>query len=181
MSALALETTSAEDTMRVGAAVARVCAAGDIVALEGELGAGKTQFTRGLARGLGLSERKVSSPTFVTVQEYWPADEKGLVLVHIDAWRMGGDGRELDAIGWGHDGGQLRRGAVVAVEWPGRMGPALGADYLQVRLAHGAREKRRIFIAGFGAWETKMRAVAQALENAGFASGSAPSPPTQEV
>lgn len=165
---LFLEVASAQETMRAGAAVAKICAAGDLIALEGELGAGKTQFTRGLARGLGLDEKQVSSPTFVTVQEYWPEEDKGLVLVHIDAWRMSGDGHELDAIGWGADGGQLRQGAVVAVEWPGKMGPALGNDFLEVRLAHADEGKRRIYLRGFGAWQPRMQTVMGVLESAGL-------------
>ena len=169
MSGLFLTTTSSEETMRIGALVAQVCASGDIIALEGELGAGKTQFVRGLARGLGLNERRVSSPTFVTVQEYWPEeDEKKLVLVHIDAWRMDGGGDELEAIGWGHEGAQLRRGAVVAVEWPSRMGKALGRDFLEVRLSHGANETRQIFMVGFGAFERKIQPLLAALRSTGF-------------
>lgn len=168
MSPLVLETATAQDTQRLGAAVAQMCAAGDIVALEGELGAGKTQFTRGLAQGLGLDGQAVSSPTFVTVQEYWPADEKKLVLVHIDAWRMQGDGVGLEGIGWGNGGADLRRGAVVAVEWPSRMGPALGADFLQVTLAHAPDEKRRISLVGFGRWTARMQALADALHAAGW-------------
>lgn len=168
MRPLVLETATAEETMRLGALVAQVCAAGDIVALVGELGAGKTQFTRGLAQGLGLDGRAVSSPTFVTVQEYWPEDRQKPVLVHIDAWRMKGDGAELEGIGWGHDGADLRRGAVVAVEWPGRLGPALGADYLQVALAHAPGEKRRISLLGSGAWAARMQALADALTDAGW-------------
>lgn len=166
MNTLKLETSTPEETMRLGAAIAPICASGDIIALEGELGAGKTQFTRGLARGLGLNEREVSSPTFVTVQEYWPADGAQLVLVHIDAWRMGGDGAELTGIGWGHEGGQLRQGAVVAVEWPGKMGPALGPDYLQVCLQHASNEKRHILLTGFGRWKTRMQSVAGAIAQA---------------
>ncbi len=168
MNSLALETSTPEETMRLGAAIAQICAAGDIIALEGELGAGKTQFTRGLARGLGLDEREVSSPTFVTVQEYWPKDEAQLVLVHIDAWRMGGKGGELTGIGWGDDGGQLRQGAVVAIEWPSKMGPAIGPDYLQVCLQHAEAEKRHILLTGFGRWKTKMQAVAEAMTRAGL-------------
>lgn len=67
---LRIETTDAEHTAAVGRAVGSCCVAGDVIALEGELGAGKTQFVRGLAEGLGLDPRQVSSPTFVIMQEY---------------------------------------------------------------------------------------------------------------
>ena len=170
---LLLTTQTPEETIRLGAALARLCGAGDLVALEGELGAGKTQFVRGMARGLGLCERSVSSPTFVTVQEYWPEDDKDLVLVHLDAWRFEGRPGELEGIGWGRADEGLRRGAVAAVEWPSKLGAALGTDYLSVRISHaGATQTeegaRRIYISGSGTWAAKMRSVVEALGKAGF-------------
>lgn len=174
MNALSFITQSAEETQRAGAAVAAACAEGDLLALEGELGAGKTQFVRGLAGGLGLDGRQVSSPTFVTVQEYWPEVEtapdgsRNLVLVHIDAWRMEGRPGELEGIGWGRHGESLRQGAVLAVEWPGKMGRAIGPDFLEIRLFHGENGTRKIFMAGFGAAVARMQPVMEALRKAGF-------------
>ena len=70
MSQLTIQTTSVEQTVQLGEAIGKCCKPGDIIALQGELGAGKTQLVRGLAQGMGLNPRQVSSPTFVMVQEY---------------------------------------------------------------------------------------------------------------
>ena len=84
-----------DDTEALGEALARVLAPGSVVAFSGDLGAGKTAFTRGLARGLGIEER-VTSPTFTIVNEY----EGGrLPLFHFDMYRLGSE-EELVDIGW---------------------------------------------------------------------------------
>src|SRR5690606_14193324 len=98
-----LQSRSASDTTSIGAAIGRLAKQGDIIALQGELGAGKTQFVRGLAMGMGIDPRSVSSPTFVFVQEYEPEDPEALVLVHIDAYRLQGPS-DLAGIGWGDAG-----------------------------------------------------------------------------
>ncbi|MEX0744137.1 MAG: tRNA (adenosine(37)-N6)-threonylcarbamoyltransferase complex ATPase subunit type 1 TsaE [Phycisphaeraceae bacterium] len=153
---LHVESRSIEQTMAVGAAVGRVARAGDVVGLIGELGAGKTQFVRGLALGLGLDPQQVSSPTFVLAHEYEPAyDAAGaarLVLVHIDAYRLGG-GSDLDAVGWGDE---LLAGAVAAVEWADIVRDALGDDWLEVQLVHSA-VGRSITLSAHGDWLRRMK------------------------
>ena len=77
---------SAEHTMALGCLIARAARAGDIIALVGELGSGKTQFVRGMAGGMGIDPGAVASPTFVLIHEYAPAatNESGLVLVELE-------------------------------------------------------------------------------------------------
>ena len=98
---------SETETEAAGEALAARLKAGDVVAYRGDLGAGKTAFTRGLARGLGCTGR-VSSPTFTIVNEH----EGRLPLFHFDLYRLG-DGEELFDIGWED---YLDRGGVCAVE-----------------------------------------------------------------
>lgn len=114
-------------TWRVAARVAAMLPAGGVVALQGELGAGKTTFVQGLARALGI-RRPVTSPTFTLVSEYAGG---ALRLVHMDLYRLR-DPDDLLAIGF-HD--YLGRGSLVAVEWPERAGDLLPTGTLWVTLA----------------------------------------------
>jgi len=155
---------SIEHTMAIAAAVARSARPGDLIGLVGELGAGKTQFVRGLAVGLGISPRRVSSPTFVFLQEY-PVDEgnpDALVLTHIDAYRLA-DPNGLQTIGWDGDGRELRRGAVLAVEWADRIEDALGADWLKVTLQH-TDNGRTLTFSPHGTWRDRMTLVRRHLD-----------------
>lgn len=161
---IVIDTQTADQTAAVGEAVGRCCEAGDIVALQGELGAGKTQFVRGLAKGMGLNPRQVSSPTFVMAQEYELAENRDCphyLLVHIDAYRINND-EDLASIGWHGHGEELREGAVVAVEWASLIAPALGDDLLWVELRHES-DGRRISLSARGAWSGKMQAVKASL------------------
>lgn len=151
-----IESRSVADTMAVGEAIARVAKPGDIIALDGELGAGKTQLVRGLARGLGLDPHHVASPTFVIAHEYEPPEADAPdapVLVHIDAYRLTGPG-DLDTIGWGEDGQETRDGAIVAIEWASRIASALGDDLLRVTLEH-TDAGRRITLIPQGNWQQR--------------------------
>jgi tRNA threonylcarbamoyladenosine biosynthesis protein TsaE len=109
-------TRSQEDTEQQAEALAGALRAGDVVLLSGPLGAGKTAFVRGLARGLGVNPEEVSSPTFTLVHEYRGGR---LRLFHADLYRLGRAGAEdlgLDELGI-QDG-------VLAIEWPDRLGHA---------------------------------------------------------
>ena len=109
---------------------------GAVVAYTGDLGAGKTAFTRGLARGLDISER-VTSPTFTIVNEY----EGGrLPLFHFDLYRLGSSD-ELFDIGWED---YLSRGGVCAVEWGENVADALEEDAIRVDLRRGESDGQRI-------------------------------------
>lgn len=121
-----------EDTHALASVLAARLEPGDVIALDGDLGAGKTCFVRGLAEGLGIDPHEVSSPTFVSMQQY----AGGRVpLVHVDAWRMKSAG-DLETIGW--DELLAERAAVVAVEWASRVSTALPRRRIDVLLAPAA-------------------------------------------
>jgi tRNA threonylcarbamoyladenosine biosynthesis protein TsaE len=134
-------TESAEQTEALGAILAQRLQGGEIIAYTGDLGAGKTAFTRGLARGLGITER-VTSPTFNIVNEY---DSGRLPLFHFDMYRLGSSD-ELYDIGWED---YLSRGGVCAVEWSEIVEDALEGDVIRVDLKNGnTPESRNITITG---------------------------------
>lgn len=168
-----INTSTPDQTVLLGELIGRCCTAGDLVALQGELGAGKTQLVRGLAQGLGLNPRQVSSPTFVMVQEYEPPEEKGdssllPVLVHIDAYRISSPD-ELETIGWSGQGEELRDGAVVAIEWAKLIRPALGDDLLWIEIEH-VPDGRGLALSAHGDWEGKMSKLTQSLRDVGLIS-----------
>ncbi|MEY8402461.1 tRNA (adenosine(37)-N6)-threonylcarbamoyltransferase complex ATPase subunit type 1 TsaE [Oscillospiraceae bacterium 44-34] len=126
---------SERETEELGARLAEVLEPGAVVAFTGGLGAGKTAFTRGLARGLGITGR-VTSPTFTIVNEY----EGGrLPLFHFDMYRLG-SADELFDIGWED---YLVRGGVCAVEWSENVSDAL-EEAISVKIRRGASENQRI-------------------------------------
>jgi tRNA threonylcarbamoyladenosine biosynthesis protein TsaE len=161
-------------TVALGAAVGQACRAGDLIALVGELGAGKTQLVRGLARGLGLDERMVSSPTFVMVQEY-TSDQPTIdpqapaLLVHVDAYRIT-TLEQLESIGWDPStllpGGEMRQQAVVAVEWADRLAELAEAEHLRIELTHRDEQQRDVMLTGRGAWAGRLAALRSSLEAA---------------
>ncbi len=134
------------ETEAIAAALATTLSPGTLVALEGDLGAGKTRFVRGLARGLGHDVAQVSSPTFVI--EHRHTAPGAVPLVHIDAYRLRGPA-DLEALGWDE---LLAQGtAVVAVEWPSRIAAALPARRVTVRLCDRGEGMREISITREGA------------------------------
>ena len=134
-------TRSPAETEAVGEALGRRLAPGTVLAFRGELGMGKTAFTRGLARGLGCTGR-VTSPTFTIVNEY-PGP---VPLFHFDLYRLG-DEEELYDIGWED---YLARGGVCAVEWSERAESALppGTVYVTIRRCPEDPDWRRIRVEG---------------------------------
>ncbi|WP_291257538.1 tRNA (adenosine(37)-N6)-threonylcarbamoyltransferase complex ATPase subunit type 1 TsaE [Flavonifractor sp.] len=132
---------SPEETEDIGARLAEQLEPGAVVAFTGDLGAGKTAFTRGLARGLGIPDR-ITSPTFTIVNEY----EGGrLPLFHFDMYRLG-SADELFDIGWED---YLCRGGVCAVEWSENIADALEEDAVRVDIRRGASDQERVItIAG---------------------------------
>ena len=111
---------------------------GEVVLLSGELGAGKTAFVRGLARGLGADPEEVASPSFVLLTAY----RGRLVLHHADLYRLHGDGDEGE-LGLDELPGP---GAVLAVEWAERLGEARWPSPVRVSLEHAGDDVRRIRI-----------------------------------
>ena len=132
-------TNSAEETERLGQRLGETLRGGEVVAYLGELGAGKTAFTRGLARGLGISMR-VTSPTYTIVNEYTGGR---LPLFHFDMYRLGSED-ELFDIGWED---YLARGGVCAVEWSENVSGAM-EDAITVRIEKTSDEGRKITIEG---------------------------------
>ena len=132
-------TNSAEETERLGQRLGETLRGGEVVAYLGELGAGKTAFTRGLARGLGISMR-VTSPTYTIVNEYTGGR---LPLFHFDMYRLGSE-EELFDIGWED---YLARGGVCAVEWSENVSGAMEGA-ITVRIEKTSDEGRKITIEG---------------------------------
>lgn len=127
------------DTEEFGAVLAQRLPGGTVVAMYGDLGAGKTAFVRGMARGLGLSCR-VSSPTFTIVNEYLGERE----LIHFDMYRLG-SADELFDIGWED---YLGRGAICAVEWSENVEDAFTGDEVLVRIDKLGDTERKITVTG---------------------------------
>lgn len=142
-SGLEITVTDEDGTSAVAQAVAGVLRAGDVVALTGTLGAGKTFFVRSLARALGVPpEIPVRSPSFVLALVY----EGRLPIFHLDLYRLT-DEDELEAIGWRD---WLDAGALCLVEWADRVPGALPAVRLDVHLEPTGVEERRITLGARG-------------------------------
>jgi len=135
---------SVAETEAIAADLAAGLSAGACLALHGDLGAGKTQFVRGLLRGLGGEPRSVSSPTFVLLNVY---DTGRLPVFHLDAYRASG-AEDFEAIGFTE---LLEQGGVVVVEWPTRVADLLPAERIEVTLEPTGKQSRRITINRAGA------------------------------
>jgi tRNA threonylcarbamoyladenosine biosynthesis protein TsaE len=131
------ESNSVLETEALAADLARSLRGGECVALYGELGAGKTQFVRGLVRGLGGKPRAVSSPTFVLLNVY---DCGRLTVYHLDAYRVGG-AEDFEAIGFTE---LLDQNGVVVVEWAERIKDLLPEDRIDVSIEPLGNHRRRI-------------------------------------
>ncbi len=138
-------TNSVDETENLGQKLAQTLEIGSVVALYGELGAGKTVFIRGLARGLGFTGR-VTSPTFAIVNEYIEPS-LGLVLVHFDLYRL--ESKDLFDVGW-HD--FLSSGVICAAEWAQNAGDEMPGDAISVYIVAVEEDKREIKIEGAKLW-----------------------------
>jgi tRNA threonylcarbamoyladenosine biosynthesis protein TsaE len=136
-----------EETRALAARLGALLAPGDVVALNGELGSGKTEFVHGLAEGLEIPPDLVASPSFALVHEY----PGRLTLVHLDLYRLEDLPPELlpDLEEY------LSGNQVVAVEWARRLAPLLPRDYLEVDLEVTGENSRRFTFTGHGesAWK----------------------------
>ena len=138
VTARSVVSASTEETERAGEELAAELHAGDVVALVGELGAGKTAFVRGLARGLGADD-VVSSPTFVLVNQY-----RGRVVIHhLDVYRPASLSEVLDL---GFDE-LVAGGGITLIEWADRIAPLVPRDAVWVQIAGLGDEPREIRIA----------------------------------
>ncbi|MBC7835553.1 MAG: tRNA (adenosine(37)-N6)-threonylcarbamoyltransferase complex ATPase subunit type 1 TsaE [Phycisphaerales bacterium] len=156
-------TNSEEQTLSLGRRLARVLRGGDVVALDGALGAGKTRLVRGIAAGLGIDVAMVSSPTFVIMHEHERKDGVaigggggGPGLIHVDAYRLRSP-EELETIGWDRvmrategatEGGEVgtQRAPVVVVEWASKVAEMLprfeSGRLARVRIEHAGEHSR---------------------------------------
>ena len=145
-----LHTQESAATQALGAALATCVQPGQVIALTGDLGAGKTTFVQGLAAGLGFTGQ-VTSPTFVLVNEYLLPNRRR--LIHIDAYRLdpGADAALTEAATFGLEDLFDNDDAIVAIEWSERVAAALPADHLLVELQATDADTRVIRICAFGA------------------------------
>lgn len=144
-------------TQALGARIAAVLRPGDVVALSGDLGAGKTTLARAILAGLGHAG-EVPSPTFAIVQPYDPPDLR-IPVWHVDLYRLE---HAEEAAELGLD--EARREAALIVEWPERLGDALWPDSLRLELTVAPRAgdrpaARRLTATVPPAWEDRWRAV----------------------
>lgn len=143
-----LVSRSEAETEKVAARLAKTLRGGEVILLEGELGAGKTVFIRGLAKALGVRER-ITSPTFVLMRIYRTHIRHSSFAIrhfaHVDAYRLRGP-RELVDVGLPEWVG--RPDTVVAIEWGERIAPLVrGIPHRSIQIESGARDERRIRIA----------------------------------
>ena len=134
-------TNSPAETEAIGAALGKIIEPGTVIAYRGDLGAGKTAFTRGLAKGLGCTEI-VTSPTYTIVNEYLGGR---IPLFHFDMYRLRSSDDLFD-IGWDD---YLDRGGVCAVEWSENVDDAM-EDALYITIEKLGEDARRITIEGGG-------------------------------
>lgn len=132
---------SPEQSIRIAESLGKTLIPGDLILLSGTLGAGKTTFTRGLARGLDVTERYITSPTFTLVNEY----DGRIPFFHIDLYRLGGED-EVSDLGLEE---MFSRGAVV-IEWAERAGTLLPAERMEIELKVSGEESREIEMKGIG-------------------------------
>ena len=133
-----LATSSAEDTRSLGRAISEALRPGDVVALAGDLGAGKTAFAQGFARGLGVTGQVVS-PTFTISRQY---EGTTLTLNHLDVYRLD---HLQEAIDLGLSELIDDDSGVTLIEWGDVVIPTLPADFLEVRIAYGFDDDERTF------------------------------------
>jgi tRNA threonylcarbamoyladenosine biosynthesis protein TsaE len=154
---VALDAPTAEDTRAIGRALSELLAPGDAVALTGELGAGKTTFVQGVARGLGF-EGPVVSPTFTLVREY----RARLLVHHVDIYRLD---RVQDVLDLGFEE-MVDEEGILLVEWGDAVEGLLPADHLAIELTvPGEDEARRLVVTGTGqGWALRWERLEQVLQ-----------------
>lgn len=135
MLTLTLHSSSARETKAWGRRLASLLTGGEVLGFSGELGAGKTCFIKGLARGLNLQEERILSPTFTMIQEH----QGRLPLYHIDLYRL--DETDVDDLGLRE---YLFSNGVAAVEWFERLREANELECLQIRISYEGANCRRI-------------------------------------
>ena len=135
---------SLEQTVRLGVRLGELLAAGDVICLSGELGAGKTALARGIGRGWGAG-RRVTSPSFTLINEY-PRLGDGLILYHVDCYRLE-TAADVATVGLEEI---LDDGGAVMIEWPERIEQMLPEEQLWIGLRHVSETRRGLRITASG-------------------------------
>jgi tRNA threonylcarbamoyladenosine biosynthesis protein TsaE len=147
-------TASAAATVELGHALAELARPTDVILLSGDLGAGKTTFSQGFGRGLGIDEQ-ITSPTFTLVRSYTGR----LDLHHLDVYRL--DLAEVADLGLNE---VVDDESVTLIEWGDVVVPLLGKDHLEIRITLGDADDERIFrVEANGTWAARTRALRSAL------------------
>jgi tRNA threonylcarbamoyladenosine biosynthesis protein TsaE len=155
---LQVTTESSDQTERLGEVLGAWMQAGDVILLHGDLGAGKTTLTKGIARALGVQDT-VSSPSFALVNEYaLPA----LRLYHLDLYRLN-DPADLESIGFAEL--TSAEDGIAIVEWPERAGAMLPDRYLLVEIDHAGEGRRDVRVSGapVAGWLERLAALQRAI------------------
>ena len=139
---------SAEETKAFAARLARLATSGTVIGLEGDLGAGKTCFVKGLAAGLGIDENEVYSPSFTLIAEHYKGK---LPLYHIDLYRL--EDREIEGLGIEE---YLFGQGITVIEWFQFLPVGVVTEYLFVSLAITGEETRALTVTAFGGWYEQM-------------------------
>ncbi len=134
MKTFSITTHSPQETQKIGERLAKKCRGGEILCLSGNLGAGKTTFVKGIARGLGIDQKTVNSPTFVIMNVY----QGRLPLYHFDFYRLES---HKDIAGIGYDEFLYGNGVAV-IEWAERFGRLMPTDYLAIELSDAGEQIR---------------------------------------
>ena len=141
-SSLEMTSVSVEETQAFGNRLGRALKPGDVVALYGELGSGKTTLIQGLARGLGYDPERIKSPTFVLMREY----SGQTPLVHIDGYRLEG----APAVAWLDVELIFSPSKVTVIEWAERFAGVLPDERLEIHLTHVSTNRRRLMLTANG-------------------------------
>jgi tRNA threonylcarbamoyladenosine biosynthesis protein TsaE len=153
--AFSLDLATESQTSALAGRLARMAKAGDVIALHGELGSGKTTFARGFIRALGRGDEEVPSPTFTLVEVYEFPDDRPAVW-HFDLYRLG---KSEDVYELGFE--EALGGAILLIEWPERLGPLLPRERLDVELSAGASPTaRRARLHGSRGWARRLASLA---------------------
>ena len=148
-----IQTQSAEETEVLGTTAGKLLPAGFVLCLCGELGAGKTAFVRGLARGIfGPDAIQVTSPTYVLMHQYKGENNPNGSLYHIDAYRLGGSPTDSSCEFMGAGLGEClnQKNSWVCIEWPERVRGVLPADRIEIEIEHLGEDLREIHLLATG-------------------------------
>jgi len=136
-------TNSPEETMRLGRKIGKLLKQGNVVALIGNLGVGKTVIANGLCTGLGVKEDYITSPTYTIINQY----DGRIPVYHIDLYRLN-DSKELYNLGWDE---YIYGNGTCIIEWADKAGEMLPEEYLMINIEVTGNDKRRITLQSKGA------------------------------